>query len=272
MESVSDYLAVCEQACRTGGAVIQDWAGKFAVRKKGPADLVTEVDLAAQQAISRVIRDHFPRHDIIGEEDTRDPSKAGASLRNSPYRWIIDPLDGTVNFVHGVPHYAVSVALERNGELLAATVLDPVLDECFKAGAGQGAWLNGRPIHPSNVSALSEALAVGGFPPGAGRESPDVLVFLQAISHCQAVRRSGSAALNLCYIAAGRYDVYWTFSTKIWDVAAGILIIGEAGGAICTPEGRPHSLELGPFLAAANPTLLDQLQKIVAAALFRDAG
>jgi len=146
-------------------------------------------------------------------------------------------------------------------------VLDPMLNECFTAAAGEGAWLNGRPIHTSNVTALSESLGVVGFPPGVKEDAPDLLIFLKAILRCQAVRRSGSTALNLAYLAAGRYDVFWSFSSQIWDVAAGILLLREAGGAICTSEGRDYRIDQRPFLSAANPALLGQLQKIVAEAL-----
>jgi myo-inositol-1(or 4)-monophosphatase len=263
MEPLAEYLAVCEKAIRVGGDIILVWADKFEVRKKGPADLVTQADLESQQAISRIIWGAFPRHRIIGEEDAGVSVDVNSSLQGSEYRWIVDPLDGTTNFVHGVPHYAVSLALERNGELLVAGVLDPIQNECFTAAAGQGARLNGRPMRTSSVTALSEALAVVGFPPDVKADSPDLLVFLRAIFHCQAVRRSGSTALNLAYLAAGRYDVFWNFSANIWDVAAGILLVREAGGAICTPEGQEYSLDQRPFLSAANPALLGQLQRIV---------
>jgi len=267
MEMLSEYMAVCERAIRAGADTIQAWAGQFDVRKKGPSDLVTQADLASQQAISRIIWDVFPNHAIIGEEDAGLSVDANTHLRGSEYRWIVDPLDGTTNFVHGVPHYAVSLALERQGELLVAGVLDPMQNECFTAAAGQGARLNGRPIHTSKVAAISEALAVVGFPPDVQPDSLDLLVFLRAVFHCQAVRRSGSTALNLAYLAAGRYDVFWNFSANIWDVAAGILLVREAGGALRTPEGKEYSLEQKPFLTAANPALLNQLREIVSAAL-----
>ncbi len=260
-------MAVCEKAIRVGGDTIQAWAGQFDVRKKGPGDLVTQADLASQQAISRIIWEAFPDHAIIGEEDAGQSVDANPHLRDSEYRWIVDPLDGTTNFVHGVPHYAVSLALERNGELLVAGVLDPSNNECFTAAASQGALLNGRSIHASNVTVLSEALAVASFPPNVQPNSFDLLVFLRAILHCQAVRRSGSTALNLAYLAAGRYDVFWNFSANIWDVAAGILLVREAGGAICTPQGKEYSLDQIPFLTAANPALLSQLWEIASAAL-----
>ena len=258
MNTLNDYLRVCEEAVRTGGRVIQDWVGKFEVRKKGPADLVTQADFASQEAVRQLVLDAFPEHCLLGEEKT--PSDAATD--RAEYRWIVDPLDGTTNFVHGVPHYCVSLALERNGDLLVGAVYDPLLDECFSAAAGQGAWLNGRPIHTSEVSALSEALAVVGFPPNVQRSSPDLVLFLEMLGRCQAIRRSGSSALNLCYLAAGRYDVYWSYSTKIWDVAAGVLIAREAGGRITSPTGSDFCLEEASFLAAANGGLYAQLLEV----------
>ena len=267
MEPLADFIAVCEKAVRVGGQAIEQWAGKFDVSKKGPADLVTQADLASQKAISRTIWEAFPDHRIIGEEDQGLPIDEDAALRTSEYRWIVDPLDGTTNFVHGVPHYAVSLALERGGKLLVGAVLDPVHNECFTAAAGHGAKLNGRLIHASDVTALSESLGVVGFPPDVRRNSPDLMLFLRAIFHCQAIRRSGSTALNLAYLAAGRYDVFWNFSAKIWDVAAGILLLTEAGGSLSTPDGRPYHIEKRPFLAASTPTLLAQLKEIADEAL-----
>ncbi|MGW8255958.1 MAG: inositol monophosphatase family protein [Thermoguttaceae bacterium] len=267
MTPLTEYQRVCEEAVRAGVAAIKRHAAKFSVRKKGPADLVTEADTASQQAIIRVIRSHFPEHRIIGEEDTEDSSKILAPENISPYRWIIDPLDGTTNFVHGVPHYCVSIALERQGELLVGAVLDPALDEYFTAAAGQGAKLNGRPIHSSNVTEMSESLGVVGFPPGVSKDSLDLAVFVEAISYCQSIRRSGSAALNLAYVAAGRYDLMWTFSTKIWDIAAGVLLIREAGGAVCATSGGDFQLDSGTLLAAANPALLCQLRGLVESAI-----
>jgi myo-inositol-1(or 4)-monophosphatase len=260
---LDDYLTVCERAARAGGSAIQSWVGKFTVRNKGPADLVTQADVASQEAIRDVVLGEFPDHILLGEED--DPSKLVEN--DSEYRWIADPLDGTTNFVHGVPHYCVSLALEYRGELLVAAVYNPVNDECFTAIAGHGAWLNGHPLRTSGVTELSEALAVMGLPPQVKPDSPDLLVFLEAIYCCQGIRRTGSAALNLCYLAAGRYDFFWTFATKIWDVAAGVLLLREAGGNLCTPEGDPYRLSSGPFLAAANSQLLSQVRKIVQKAI-----
>jgi myo-inositol-1(or 4)-monophosphatase len=260
MGVIDDYLRVCEEAVRVGGRVIQGWVGRFEVREKGPADLVTQADLASQEAIRRTVLGAFPQHSLLGEEKSPDqPATARAE-----YRWIVDPLDGTTNFVHGVPHYCVSLALERSGELLVGAVYDPMLDECFTAAAGQGARLNGRPIHASRVSTLSETLAVASFPPSVKQDSPDLLLFLKMIGRTQGIRRTGSSALNLCYLAAGRFDIYWSYSTNIWDVAAGVLILREAGGHVTSTAGGEFCLEEAHFLAAANQELHARLHEVAA--------
>ena len=256
---MSDYITVCEEAVRAGGATVLDWIGRVKVREKAPADLVTEADFASQETIRRTVLDAFPDHSLLGEEDEGAPDRAGRTR----FRWIADPLDGTTNFVHRLPHYSVSLALEDNGQLLVGAVFDPNRDECFTAAAGEGAFLNGRPIHTSKVSQLSDALAAVGFPPKTRPDSPDLRVFIEALRACQAIRRTGSSALNLCYLGAGRLDAYWAFSTKIWDVAAGILIVREAGGVATSPEGGDFVLEDARFLAAANRPLHAQLQELV---------
>ena len=263
MSAISDYATICEKAVRAGGAVVQDWIGRIHVREKGPADLVTQADFASQEIIRKTVLEAFDDHSLLGEE--QNPETPVSSQR-SEYRWIADPLDGTTNFVHGVPHYSVSLALERHGELLVGAVYDPMRDECFTATAGQGAYLDGRSIRTSRVRELSGALAAVGFPPMAPRNCPDLLVFLEALQRCQAIRRTGSSALNLCYLAAGRFDVYWSFSAKIWDVAAGVLLVREAGGVVTSPSGGQFLLEEPQFLAAANAPLHDRLEQLVARA------
>ena len=233
---MSEYAKVCEEAARAGGAAIQAWRGRFEVRMKGPADLVTQADLASQKAIQEIVLGAFPDHDLLGEEG---PPPIGTP--RAEYRWIADPLDGTTNFVHGVPRYAVSLALERHGELLVGAIYDPVRDECYTAAAGEGAFLDGRPIRTSTVQSLADALGAVGFPPRPEPDCPDLLVFLEAIGSCQAVRRTGSTALNLCDLAAGRFDVYWSYAAKIWDVAAGVLLVREAGGTLTSPVAAPLS-------------------------------
>jgi myo-inositol-1(or 4)-monophosphatase len=269
MSTLDDYLLVCQQAARTGGAIIQDWVGRAKVWSKGPGDLVTQADWASQEAVRQTVLGAFPDHCLLGEEKLPEetPVDKGTSPQRAKYRWIVDPLDGTTNFVHGIPHYCVSLALERDGELLVGTVFDPVRDECFTAAAGHGAWLNGQPIRASGVSLLSEALAAVSFPASARRDSPDVLLMLEMIGRCQAIRRTGSSALNLSYMAAGRFDMYWSYSTNIWDIAAGVLLLREAGGLVTSPTGGGFCLEKAHFLAAANESLHSQLLEVATARL-----
>ncbi len=291
MADFDDYMRVCEAAARAGGRVVQDWAGRFDVRKKGPADLVTQADFASQEIVRKTVLTAFPDHCLLGEESGDCPNFRGhrgeavvdengtvpfgtapaqaagtaapqAAPQRAEYRWIVDPLDGTTNYVHGVPHYCISLALERNGRLLVGAVYDPVLDECFTAIEGRGALLNGRPIHVSGVSTISESLAAVGFPPNVPPDAPDLRIFLEMLPRCQAVRRTGSSALNLCYLAAGRFDLYWSYSTRIWDVAAGVLLVREAGGCVTSPAGGEFSLEEAHFLAAATPELHARLLEI----------
>ena len=261
MSVTSDCVKVCEKAVRAGGELLLAKWGRVAVRQKGRADLVTEADLASQEIVSQIILAAFPGHAVIGEEDAAD-----AARPESEYRWFVDPLDGTTNYVHGVPHFCVSLALEHSGRLLVAAVYDPVAEECYTAVAGEGARLNAEPIRTSGVSRPSQALAAVGFPAEVKPDSPDLLLFLEAVKHCQALRRTGSAALNLCYVASGRFDASWCCSTKAWDIAAGALLIREAGGVVTSPDGGPLLLETGRFLAAANPALHAELRSMVAKA------
>lgn len=271
MAAMPDFTTICEKAARAGGAVLLGKMGQVSVREKGPADLVTDADLASQAAVRDVVLGAFPDHSLLGEEDPPCPDDQGAA---SGYRWLVDPLDGTTNYVHGVPHFAVSVALEHAGELLAAAVFDPVLDQCYTAAPGTGAWVKGRPpaplgprrIRTSSVTSLSQAIGAVSFPSLVRDDSPDLKVFLQAVKRCQSLRRTGSAALNLCDVAAGRFDAFWSFSTRIWDMAAGALLVREAGGVVTAPDGGPIRLHTGQFLAAANEPLHREVLELVAGA------
>jgi myo-inositol-1(or 4)-monophosphatase len=262
MDRISEYLRVGEQAVRAAGATIQEWVGKTNVHHKGPADLVTEADFAAQEVVRATVLGAFPEHSLLGEE-------GGGSSEPAEFRWIVDPLDGTTNFVHHVPHYAVSLGLEYQKRIIVGIVFNPSMDECYMAAEGRGATLNGRPIHTSEVTNLGDALAGAGFPASVQPDSPELLTFNDAVFRCQGVRRTGSAALNLCSVAAGRFDVLWGFSTKIWDVAAGTLLIKEAGGVVTSPEGGEFVLSEARFLASANPTLHSQLLAMVQKAVGR---
>jgi myo-inositol-1(or 4)-monophosphatase len=247
-----DHLTTCEQAARAGGAVLLDWIDRFAVREKGPADLVTEADLASQQVIREHVLAAFPDHGFLGEE--------GAPQTNAaPFRWVVDPLDGTTNYAHRLPQFCVSVALEHEGRPLVGAVYDPLSKECFTASTGKGAFLNGRPIAVSMVSQLSAALAAVSFPARVPRGSPLIEDFIEVLHQAQAIRRMGSSALNLAYLAAGRLDAYWATDTKIWDVAAGWLLVQEAGGVVTGLSGQPCNLARPSFVAAATPQLHRQM-------------
>lgn len=252
-----EFTEVAERAARAGGQVLLDWIGRFQVREKGPSDLVTEADLASQQAIRKTILASFPKHDVLGEEDQE------ILRRTSAYRWIVDPLDGTTNYVHQVPHYCVSIGLEHEGKLIASCIYDPVSRECFTAAAGGGAWLNGKRIRVSTEESLAKSLVACGFPASVRPESREIGDLIKLLLGAQAIRRTGSAALNLCYVACGRFDAYWARETKAWDVAGGALLIQEAGGIVTNFNGGPISLEKPRYIAAATPALHAELLQIV---------
>lgn len=246
------YEKICEQAVRAAGRVLLEKLGRVSVREKAPADLVTEADIQAQEIASRMILEAFPDHAVLGEEETADARPVAS---DAEYCWILDPLDGTTNFVHGVPHFSVSLALRHRDALLTAAVFHPIADELFTATAGSGASLNGRPIRTSRVTTAAAALAGIGLPPGVDERSADLQAFLRALPQMQSMRRTGSAALNLAYVAAGRFDACWSFSTRVWDMAAGVLLVREAGGITTSPSGAPLNLTRGDFLACATPEL-----------------
>ncbi len=246
-DTEAEFLAVAEVAARAAGQILQDWAGRFTVSEKGPADLVTEADVASQAAIHGILSARFPDHGFLGEEGLL--SKAG----EADYRWIIDPLDGTSNYVHRFPYYAVSIGLECRGELAAGVVYDPTRNEMFAARRGAGATLDGRPIRVSRFNRLNQAMVIASFPPGVRPDSLPIKRFLTVLPHAQTIHRSGSAALNLAYIAAGRLDAFWSTSLKPWDVAAGALLVTAAGGRVTTMCGGPLQIEI-PDLLSSNGT------------------
>jgi myo-inositol-1(or 4)-monophosphatase len=255
-------LDSAESAAREAGAVLLSWRGRVQPREKSPADLVTEADVAAQRTIERRLTAQFPNFYFIGEEGpatARLPTDASPPSARSDCGWIVDPLDGTTNFVHGMDDFCVSVALRYRNEIVAGVIYDPVRDQLFSAGRGRGAYLNGDRLQVSRVAALSDALVAASFaarvPPG----SPEVHRFVQVLAHAQAIRRLGSAALNLAYLAAGRLDAYWASSVQLWDVAAGLLCVEEAGGRISSLDGSPLDLDRPWFAAAATGPLHEEL-------------
>ncbi|MFQ5877927.1 MAG: inositol monophosphatase family protein [Acidobacteriota bacterium] len=253
------YLSSCVDCARVGGRVLTDSWGRGRIgpiREKGRRDYVTDVDRRAEEAILRIVRDRFPEHAILAEESPPSEGSVG-------YRWYVDPLDGTTNFIHGYPLFAVSVAVADPLGMRAAAVYDPLRDEMFTAARGAGARLNGAPIRASAVGDLPEGLLVTGFPFRSLARLDEYLASLRAfLASASGIRRDGSAALNLAYVACGRYDGFWEMSLAPWDVAAGSLIVREAGGTVTDFLALGGFLDSGDIIAA-NPQLHPAMLKIV---------
>ncbi len=273
--NLTRWLEACERAAREGGRVLGEWVGRFGVENKGPRDLVTEADRESQRAIRDILLGEFPDHAFVGEEG--DDGLGGRPWREAaagepPLTWFVDPLDGTTNYVHGYPAYCVSIALFRGDTPLVATVYDPVAEECFVAAAGLGARCNGRPIRVSAAVDLADSLVAVSFPTHPSVESAAVDDFLAALPLARSVRRSGSTALNLAWLASGRLDAFWARRIQSWDVAAGFLLVLEAGGTLgrfAVDAASPPGPSLIPmadpsFIAAASVPLLEGLQQLFA--------
>lgn len=259
-----DYGRVCEEAARAGGQVLMQYRDKFKVREKGPADLVTEADIASQVAVRDFVLGKFPEHNFLGEEDSDETDVMSVNQSESDFTWIVDPLDGTTNYVHGLENYCVSVALKESANVIAGAIYDPVRDTCFHATLGGGAFRDEQRLSVSDVSQLSQALVAASLPARVPRGSDEIDRFVEVMLTCQAIRRLGSAALNLCYVAAGQLDAYWATSVKQWDVAAGLLIVAEAGGQICHIDGGELSLDDPKFIVASTTQLRKELVDLFA--------
>ncbi|WP_457631807.1 inositol monophosphatase family protein [Oceanithermus sp.] len=218
--------------------------------KTGPTDLVTQADRETEAAIKDFLLSRYPDHAFLGEE--------GGQEKEAGYRWIVDPIDGTVNFAHGFPFYAVSIGLEVNGELELGVVLDSTRDELFWARRGQGAYLNGRPIHASETDRLIGSLLATGFPYDVNKDRENLIYFERVLEKGLTVRRPGAAALDLCYVAAGRLDGFWEVKLKPWDVAGALVVLREAGARVTGMQGEPY--ELGSrYIVASNGLIHDEL-------------
>lgn len=256
---IDQTIAVGEKATRAAGAVLCDHFGKaLAIRKKGVIDLVTEADLAAEQAIITTLRSAFPRHLIHAEE-------SGRSGDDPRHVWIVDPLDGTTNFAHHLPLFAVSIAYQSEGRTMAAWVYNPITDQLFSAVRDQGAYCNGQPIRSSQTDQLEEALLVTGFAYNIREKMEPVMVrFRRCLAVAQGVRRLGSAALDLCLVANGSFDGFWEEDLKPWDTAAGALIVTESGGRVTDFQGQPHDPDRLEILATngrIHAQLMDRLKR-----------
>jgi myo-inositol-1(or 4)-monophosphatase len=246
-------------AAAAGAAELERWRSAFSVREKGRADLVTDADHAAQQAIRHVLLATFPQHCFLGEEDalgmtpeqTRPPEDA-------PPTWVVDPLDGTSNYVHDIPAYCVSIGLWYAGCAWIGVVHDPRLQEVYSAARGQGAFCNGRRLRCSTAATLRDSLLSTGFPADYQRQRRNLLAWQHLAAYAQTLRRTGSTALNLAYVAAGRHDGYWAFDNFAWDVLAGALLVQEAGGIVTTTSGQPFD-PFQPDIVATNGHIHQEL-------------
>lgn len=248
------------KAARRAGQVINRGAlnlDRIAVARKQPMDFVTEVDRASEQAIIDVLRDAYPDHAILAEES------GFSGTDTAEFRWIIDPLDGTTNFIHGFPQYAVSIACQHRGQIQHGVIYDPVHNDLFTASRGTGAFLNERRIRVSRVDRLEEGLIGTGLPFGESRHLTRYLRILREIMvRAPGVRRAGAAALDLAYVAAGRLDGFWEIGLKPWDMAAGALMVLEAGGLVSDWQGGENWLE-GSDVVCGSPKLFAQLLAVV---------
>jgi myo-inositol-1(or 4)-monophosphatase len=251
-------LATAADAALAGGRLARQYFRRDPViKKKGVIDLVTEADVAVEREIRARIGRRFPTHHVLGEED-------GGAEAAGGHRWIVDPIDGTTNFAHGVALFCTSVALEVDGRVVAGAVYDPMADELFTAERGGGARLNGRRITVSPVATLVDALLVTGFPYAVEGRAAQVALFAAFLERAQAVRRLGSAALDLCFVGAGRFEAFWEMNLHAWDVAAGALIVEEAGGQVTGLDGGTYS-PFGRQIMASNGTVHTQCLDVVAA-------
>ncbi|MCS7015562.1 MAG: inositol monophosphatase [Gemmatales bacterium] len=247
-------LNVAQHAAQSAADVLARWQQGISVREKGPNDLVTEADMAAQEAIHQVLRQSFPEVDFVGEESAQH------LLSRSGLCWVVDPLDGTTNYVHGLPCYAISIGLMNHGVPVAGVVYDPLRREMFTAARGQGAWLNGQRIHVSECEHLKDALLLTGFPTDCRGKEYVFSAWRAFALQSRAVRRIGCTSLNLAWLAAGRADGCWSYEIQPWDVCAGVCLVQEAGGTVTNPDGQPYVLHHRDFLASNGSLHLSMLQ------------
>ncbi len=257
-----EWVPKASEIAREAGVRLREFLVQgVATEYKGDVDLVTVADRTAEKLIRTRLGEVFPHHGIYGEEGTRE-------RLDQQYRWYVDPLDGTTNFAHGIPHFCVSMGLEQrapdlapdqDGTIVAGVIYNPMLDELFTAERGQGARLNGRPIHVSSVPDLGESLVATGFPSRKRHDNPNIHFYQEFTLRSHGVRRAGSAALDLAYVACGRFEAFWEFHLNPWDTSAGFLLVEEAGGRITDFAGGPFQLNSREVLAS-NGIIHDELK------------
>ena len=259
--TMAGFADVAEKIAREAGGLLREFYAKgVAMEYKGDVDLVTEADRASEALIKGRLAEMLPEHGIYGEEGTRE--RMGAE-----YRWYVDPVDGTTNFAHTFPHFCVVLGCERrgaglaeeaDGEMVAGVIYDPMRDECFRAEKGGGAWLNGKRIFVSKTKLLQESLTATGFPSKKRHENPNVHFYQEVTLRSHGVRRAGSAALDMAYVACGRLDGFWEFKLNPWDTSAGYLLVEEAGGTVTHFDGGKFTLDSREVLAT-NGLILGEM-------------
>src|ERR1700722_5561309 len=264
------FLPTMTAIAREAGTLLMQYFHQgLKIEYKGDADLVTAADRASEALIRERITQKFPSHDVLGEEQ-------GLNDQGSDYRWYVDPLDGTANFAPGYPVFCVSMALEHqssqqhspnSGRRIAGVIYDPTRDEMFSAELGRGAQLNGKPIHVSKATQLKECLLATGFPSHKRHKNPNIHFYHQITLRTHGVRRAGSAALDLCNVASGRFDGFWEFNLNPWDTAAGVLLVEEAGGKVTRFDGSPFLVDSSETLGSnglVHDALLHEFKEIFA--------
>ena len=254
-EQASEFVSAIEPIAREAGELLMGYfARRVAIEYKGDADLVTAADRASEALIIDRLQARFPRHDVMGEEGARRET-------GSEYKWYVDPLDGTTNFAHGFPVFCISMGLEHKGQLIAGVVYDPTRGEMFAAEKGGGAYLNQRRIHVSKTAKLPESLLATGFPSHKRHKNPNIHFYHQITLRSHGVRRAGSAALDLACVASGRFDGFWEFNLNPWDLAAGVLLVEEAGGQVTGFQGQPFRVADRDVLATNGLIHADLLRE-----------
>ena len=248
-----------ETACQAGQLLLEKFDRGIAVIKKGDINLVTEADLASEALIIERIKSYYPKHSILAEES----GEAVVIVGDTSWKWIIDPLDGTTNYAHGYPCFCVTLALEHHGEIVIGVTFDPTRNELFAAERGRGASLNNKPLRVSNCDNLGDALIVTGFPYDIKQRDNFARHLTNMLLSSRGVRRDGSAAIDMAYVACGRFDGFWEEGLHAWDVAAGLLLIEEAGGQVTYYDGSSFSI-YAPPICASNGLIHSQMLQILA--------
>ncbi|EMI46376.1 MULTISPECIES: inositol monophosphatase family protein [Pirellulaceae] len=253
----NEHLHVAVEAARAGARELMARYENRVVSEKGPKDLVTDADLAAQAAIRKILEASYPDYAFVGEEEgeTEPLPSVREGAEDAPPCWVVDPLDGTVNYVHRLQSFAVSIALYAKGKMRLGVIYDPTRDEWFTAIDGQGAMCNDRPMKSSDAVDLNESLVACSFRAGVTSDSPEVGRFVRVLERCRSLRRLGSCALNMCYVADGRLDAYWATNVAAWDSAAGTVIAREAGATLSGYDGHEFDDWSPKFCVAATPQL-----------------